>query len=91
MRKFQELSPELSRRMAEDRKRITCPPPGCDDSLALRRLSLDTDLPTVWRPSFIKDVDKIMHCPYYNRYTDKTQVFSLIMLIRWASCRSLPR
>ena len=78
MRKFQELSPELSRRMAEDRKRITCPPPGCDDSLALRRLSLDTDLPTVWRPSFIKDVDKIMHCPYYNRYTDKTQVFSLI-------------
>ena len=78
MRKFEELSPELSRRMAQDRKHITCPPPGCDDSLALRRLDLDTDKPTVWRPSFIKDVDKIMHCPYYNRYTDKTQVFSLM-------------
>ena len=24
------------------------------------------------------DIDKILHCPYYNRYTDKTQVFSLI-------------
>ena len=78
MRKFEALSPELSQRMAEDRRFISCPPPGCDDNLALRRLALDTDLPTVWRPSFIKDVDKIMHCPYYNRYTDKTQVFSLI-------------
>ena len=24
------------------------------------------------------NIDKIMHCPYYNRYADKTQVFSLM-------------
>lgn len=24
----------------------------------------------------IRDIDKIIHCPYYNRYADKTQVLS---------------
>ena len=28
------------------------------------------------RPSYIRDIEKIMHHPFYNRYTDKTQVFS---------------
>jgi dGTPase len=31
----------------------------------------------VWRPAFAKDIDKILYSPYYNRYTDKTQVFAL--------------
>ncbi len=34
------------------------------------------DVPNIWRPAFVRDVEKIMNCPYYNRYTDKTQVFS---------------
>ena len=34
------------------------------------------DKSNVLRTAFIRDIDKIMHCPYYNRYTDKTQVFS---------------
>lgn len=36
----------------------------------------DHDKANLWRPCFIRDVEKIMHNPYYNRYTDKTQVFS---------------
>ena len=28
------------------------------------------------RPPYAYDVDKIIHSPYYNRYSDKTQVFS---------------
>lgn len=28
------------------------------------------------RPSYSRDVDFILHSPFYNRYTDKTQVFS---------------
>lgn len=35
------------------------------------------DKANLWRPAFVRDVEKIMHSPYYNRYTDKTQVFSL--------------
>ncbi len=34
------------------------------------------DIPNLWRPAFVRDIEKIMNCPYYNRYTDKTQVFS---------------
>ena len=35
------------------------------------------DKASVVRPAFVRDIEKIMNCPYYNRYTDKTQVFSL--------------
>ncbi len=34
------------------------------------------DSPSLWRPCYLRDVEKIMHSPYYNRYTDKTQVFA---------------
>ena len=77
MPKFEEISPALSEQMAQDMANPTMPAMGTQDGMAFRRVNLDTDLPTVWRPSFIKDVDKIMHCPYFNRYADKTQVYSL--------------
>ncbi|MGI6153679.1 MAG: deoxyguanosinetriphosphate triphosphohydrolase family protein [Christensenellaceae bacterium] len=31
----------------------------------------------VARPNFVKDTERILYCRYYNRYADKTQVFSL--------------
>lgn len=34
------------------------------------------DKATLWRSCYLRDVEKIMHSPYYNRYTDKTQVFA---------------
>ena len=43
---------------------------------AIRR-DMSRDKATVLRPAFVRDIEKIMNCPYYNRYTDKTQVFSL--------------
>ena len=47
------------------------------DNMVIRRH--DEDKPAqIWRPNFAKDIDRIMYSPYYNRYTDKTQVFSLI-------------
>lgn len=41
----------------------------------LRRNS-ERDRAKLHRPSYIRDIEKIMHHPFYNRYTDKTQVFS---------------
>ena len=49
----------------------------CPDSAALRR-KVDNKPTQIWRPAFAKDIDRIMYSPFYNRYTDKTQVFSLI-------------
>ncbi len=43
---------------------------------AIRR-NQEHDKATLWRPAFVRDAEKILHCPYYNRYGDKTQVFSL--------------
>ena len=34
------------------------------------------DKATLWRPAYVRDTEKIINCPYYNRYADKTQVFS---------------
>jgi len=47
----------------------------CQDDSVLRRLP-QKDKANLWRPAYARDTEKIMHCPYYNRYTDKTQVFS---------------
>jgi dGTP triphosphohydrolase len=45
------------------------------NSDALRRLNRENDT-DVLRTPFSIDIDKIVHNPLYNRYTDKTQVFS---------------
>lgn len=45
----------------------------CDRAVRRNRRK---DRATVWRPDFIRDTEKIINCPYYNRYADKTQVFS---------------
>ena len=40
------------------------------------RRDSNKDKANIIRTAFIRDIDKIIHCPYYNRYADKTQVFS---------------
>lgn len=42
---------------------------------AVRRCP-EHDRGNLWRPSYIRDIEKILHSAYYNRCTDKTQVFS---------------
>ena len=45
------------------------------DENAVRR-NMEKDKNSVLRPSFGRDIEKILHLPLYNRYNDKTQVFS---------------
>ena len=75
MPNYEKLSPELTERIREDIANNTRPNFAADGSKAQRRNQL-YDRESVWRPAYVRDVDKIMHSPYYNRYTDKTQVFS---------------
>ena len=67
---YEQLSKELQERINEERFEGK----GFEDK-AIRR-NHDRDHATLWRGSFVRDAEKIMHSPYYNRYTDKTQVFS---------------
>ena len=48
---------------------------GLDIKDALRR-NPERDRARLTRPCYVRDIEKILHHPYYNRYTDKTQVFS---------------
>ena len=72
---YEKLSPEITERIKTDIEEGTRPNFAAKSSLAKRRNPL-FDRESVWRPAYSRDVDKIMHSPYYNRYTDKTQVFS---------------
>lgn len=47
----------------------------CNEKDAIRRYTSNQALSTLRTP-FIRDVDTILNCPFYNRYADKTQVFS---------------
>ena len=77
MPKYEALSQEITNRIAEAKKTGNVPAVAFDNERVVRRRNVARDNATVWRPTFVHDIDKIIHCPYYNRYTDKTQVFSL--------------
>lgn len=74
--KYDKLSEELQKRIIEDRKNHKENRFRCSDEKAERRNN-NHDLPNLWRTPFVRDTEKIMHLPLYNRYADKTQVFSL--------------
>lgn len=76
MSNYLSLSDELQKQIEADRKQHIENPYRFFDENAIRR-NMEHDHANLWRPTFLRDIEKIMHIPYYNRYTDKTQVFSL--------------
>ncbi len=75
MAEYHSLSNQLLERIESDRTVHWQNPYACRDEDIVRR-SMEHDRPVLWRPAFVRDTEKIMHIPYYNRYSDKTQVFS---------------
>ncbi len=73
---YNTLSKELQERIEYDRQTGWKNPYACKDNDVIRRYE-GHDKPYLWRPAFVSDTEKILHNPYYNRYSDKTQVFSL--------------
>ena len=75
MLKYENLSAEITEKIYNDRAHNTLPQVAFDEANVVRRNN-DRDKASLLRPPFTRDIDKIIHCPYYNRYADKTQVFS---------------
>ena len=73
---YARLSRELEERIKEDRALNRINPYASSDEDAIRR-DQEKDINSLLRPSYIRDIEKIIHIPYFNRYSDKTQVFSL--------------
>lgn len=72
---YHKLSEEIQRQIIEDKKSNHVNPYRCGDEKVIRR-NMEQDKANLWRPAFVRDIEKILHLPYYNRYVDKTQVFS---------------
>lgn len=75
MLNYESLSNELTERIEHDRRSGNLPTFAFDETKVIRRDN-NRDKANIIRTAFIRDIDKIMHCPCYNRYADKTQVFS---------------
>ena len=75
MAEYHNLSANLQEQIAEDRKNHKENPYAFRDENIVRR-NREHDIANIWRPAFVRDIEKIMHLPYYNRYADKTQVYS---------------
>ncbi len=75
---YKELSAELIAQIERDKKSGTFGALAFRDGDAHRR-DPARDAANLWRPAFVRDAEKILHCPLYNRYADKTQVFSLYL------------
>ena len=75
MLNYEKLSDNISEQIKKDRRNDNLSAFGFNEENALRRDN-ERDKATAIRTAFIRDTDKIIHCPYFNRYADKTQVFS---------------
>ena len=75
MLNYEKLSDEMSARIKNDRENGFAGNLAFNEANVVRRDS-NKDKANIIRTAFIRDIDKIIHCPYYNRYADKTQVFS---------------
>lgn len=70
------LSQEASAQVADLIAGRATNPYAAENEGALRRDEYDRDRDTVLRPAYVRDVEKILHMPAYNRLNGKTQVFS---------------
>lgn len=75
MANYHGLSEEIQKRIQKDRKEHVENPYAFRDECVVRRWS-DHEETNLWRPTFVRDTERILHNPYYNRYSDKTQVLS---------------
>lgn len=73
--KYHQLEEDVCRQIEDDRERKICNPYRASDDGAVRR-DMGKDKSNILRPAYVRDIEKILHLPLYNRYNDKTQVFS---------------
>ena len=72
------LDPDIEAAIRADRAAGRAHPHRFDDANVVRRERNPHDDATLTRPAFARDIEKILNVPAYNRYADKTQVFSFV-------------
>lgn len=69
--KYNRIDEDLQQKIISNRESHWINPYAFKDEMAVRRNN-DIDKANLWRPVFVRDVEKIMHLPYYNRYDKVT-------------------
>ena len=77
MLNYEKLSDEISARIKNDRENGFAGNLAFNEENVIRRNN-NKDKANIIRTAFIRDIDKIIHCPYYNRYIDKKNVRKLV-------------
>ncbi|MBO7375508.1 MAG: HD domain-containing protein [Clostridia bacterium] len=72
---YETIPKELAERMRYEKETGTFARLAFDESAAIRRQTSSRS--SALRSPFVQDCDKILYCPFFNRYSDKTQVFPL--------------
>lgn len=75
---YEKLSKAANELLKERSHNKTWSPYAFRDDDATRRRTDTHDYIDGLRSPFVRDGDKIVNCPYFSRYADKTQVFSLV-------------
>lgn len=75
---YLQLDPSVEKTIRDDRAAGWKNPCAFDDAEVVRRSTKGHDEATLTRPAFARDIEKILNVPAYNRYADKTQVFSFV-------------
>ena len=75
---YLSLDPAIEAAIREDRASGWSNPHAFKDENVIRREDNRHDYATLTRPAFARDIEKIINIPAYNRYADKTQVFSFV-------------
>lgn len=73
--KYEKLSESLQKKIEYDRENNVNYNLAFDEQNIIRRDS-SRDKASLWRSASVRDIEKIINSPFYNRYQDKTQVFS---------------
>ncbi len=72
---YEKLTPKTEKRIITEKAEGSFASLAFDEAKVIRR-NPGKDKADIIRTAFVRDCDKIIHCPFYNRYADKTQVFS---------------
>lgn len=75
---YEKLSQKANEILREKSLNKNLSPYAFRDEDAIRRKTDTHDFDDFLRPPFVRDADKIINCPFFSRYADKTQVFSLV-------------
>ncbi len=75
---YLELDPTIAEQIKHDKATGAVSPYAFRDEDIIRRENNPHDIATLTRPAFMRDVEKIVNVPAYNRYAGKTQVFSFV-------------